>query len=91
MQHSVGLINSIAACTHLAGVLLSKIGVTLLAYGPPSPFVTSRQLQSSQIFRLGSGRLAMAAFTTEKKVVSTIDVTIARIDSSSPGQCHENS
>jgi hypothetical protein len=36
--------------------------------------------QSSQIFRLGSGRPAIAAFTIGKLVVSMIGVTIGSID-----------
>ena len=88
---SVWLLDFIAAFTHPAAVLLLEIGVKLLAYGPPSPLGSSRQPQSSQIFRMGSGRPAFAAFMIDKMVVSTIDVTIGSIDLSSPGQCHENS
>jgi len=41
MQKSVGLLNFIAAFTHPAAVLLLKIGVPLLASGPPSPLGSS--------------------------------------------------
>jgi len=87
----VRLLTFIATFTHLAAVLLSKIGVTSRAYGPPSPLCTSMQPQSSRIFRLGSGRPTIAAFTIDKMIVSTIDLTIGTIDSISPGQCHEKS
>jgi len=88
---SVGLLNFIAAFTHPAAALLSKIGVTFRAYGPPSPLGSSRQPQSSRIFQLGTGRPAIAVFTIDKMVVAMIDVIIGSINSSSPGQCHENS
>jgi len=91
MQNSIGLLYCIAAFTHLAAVVLSKIEVTLQAYKPPSPLGSSRQPQSTQTIRLRSGRLAIAAFTIDKILVSTTDVTIGSIDSSSPGQCPENS
>jgi len=91
MPKSVGLLNFIAACTHPAAVLLSKIGVILRVYRPPSSLGPCRQPQSAQLLQLESGRPAIAAFTIYKMVISTIDVTIGRIYSSSPGQCHENS
>jgi len=89
-QKCVGLYNFIAPFTHLALVLLSKIGVTLWKCRPPSPVGPSWQPQSSRIFQLGSGSPAIAAFTSDKMVVPTIDTTIRSIDSSSPGQCHQN-
>jgi len=89
--NSVGLLKFITPCTNPAAVLLSKIGVTLLAYWQPSPLGYSRQCQSSRILWLGTGRPVIAAFTIDKMVGSMTDVTIRSIHSSSPGQCHENS
>ena len=87
----VGWLNFIAASTNLAAVLVSKLGVTSWAYGPPPPLHSSLQPQSSRIIQLGIGRPAIAAFTIDKLVVLTTDLTIRSIDSSSAGQCHENS
>jgi len=91
MQNSIWLLNLNTAFNHPAAVMLSKFGVTLQVYRALSPLGSSRQPQSSRIFRLGSGRLASTAFTIDVIVGSTLDVTIGSIDSSSPGQCHENS
>jgi len=71
-QKSVGLLHFFAAFTHPAAVLVSKIGVQLWVYGPPSQLGSSRRPQSFRIFRLGSGKPAIAAFTIDKLVVSTI-------------------
>jgi len=84
-QKSVGLLSFIAGGTHPAAQLVSKIRVTIRVYGPPSPLDSSWQPQSSRIFRLGSGRPAIAVFTIDKMVLSTTDVPIESIDSSSPG------
>jgi hypothetical protein len=84
------LCNFITAFTHQAAVLLSMIGVTFLPYGPPSSLGSSRHHQRACIFRLVSGRLAIAALTIDKMVVSTIDGMIERIYSSSPARCHAN-
>jgi len=66
------------------------IGVTLRACRPQSALGCSRQPQTSQSVCLSSGSLVIAAFMIGKMVVLTIDVTIRCIDSSSPGQYHEN-
>jgi len=90
MQKSVRLYHVIAAFTHPAAVLLSKIGVTVWLYRPPSPLGSFRNHQSTRIVLLGSGRQVIAAFTIDKMVISRIDVTVASNNSSSPGLCHEN-
>ena len=66
---SIGLLNFIATFTNLAAVLLSKLGVTLVAYRPSSPLGSSQQPQSSRNFRLASGRLAIAALTIDTMVL----------------------
>jgi len=87
---SVRLFNSIAAFKQPSAVLLSNIGVTLWAWGPPSLSGSSWLPESSQMVWLGSGSLPIAAFTIDTLVISTIDVTIGSMDWSSPGLCHEN-
>jgi len=89
-QRSVELFNFIAACTHPTAVLLFKNGVTSQAYRPPLLLGSSRHAQSSHKFQRGSVRPAISTFKIDKIVESMIDVTIRSIDSSSPGQCHEN-
>jgi len=77
--------------TYLAAVSLLKNGATLWPYEQLSVLGSSWQLQSCWIVRLGFGRPVIAPITIDKMVVSTIDVTLNSLDSSSPGQCHENS
>jgi len=90
-QKCVGWITLIAGYTHQEAVWLSKIEVTLWACGPPCLLGSSRKPRTSRIFQLGSGTLQNPAFMIDKMVVLTFDVTIGSIDSSTPGQCHENS
>ena len=90
-QSSVGLSNFITAFTHLAAVLLSKIGVTFQACGPQSPLGSCWEPWSTRMFQLGSARPTMAAFTIDKMVVLTNDVTIASDDSSFSGPRLEKS
>jgi len=72
-------------------MLWEKIAVLLRGYRLRSPSCSSRQPQHCWISRLGSYSQGIAVFTMVKIVLSTIDVPIGSIDSSSPGQCHENS
>jgi hypothetical protein len=90
MLKSVGLFNFIAALTHLAAVLLSKIVVKTWASWQPSPLCSSQQPQNIRMFSLVSARPAMAAFIIYTIVALTIDAAIPNITSSSAGQCHEN-
>jgi len=83
------LFNFIADLSHPAAVLVSMIGVISQVCKLPSPLGSSRQPQTCQSFRLGSGGGAIAAFKIDKMVVSTIDVTIQSDYSSSPGQWQE--
>jgi len=90
MEKSDLLFDFIVDYTHMASALLSKIGVTLQACRPRSSSDSSWQTERSRIFRLGSGTQVIAEVSIDTMVVSTIYVTIRMIDSSSPGQCHEN-
>jgi hypothetical protein len=83
--------NFIAEFTNPAAVLLTTIGVAIRAYGPPAPLGSSRQQQSYRIFHLWSGKPAIAAFTIDKMMGSTIPVTIGSPDSLSTARCHQNS
>jgi hypothetical protein len=80
MQTSLEFHNVFAAFTHPAVVLLLKVGVTLRVYRPPFLLGSSTQPQNSGIFRLESGRLAIAVYSIDIMVISTIDVNMAIVE-----------
>lgn len=89
-QKSIELCNFLAAFTHLAAVLLWKIGVTLWVCRISSQLGFFLQPQSSSIIRLGSDRPAMTLFLIEWMVILRIDVIIRSIESSSTDPWYQN-